>query len=122
MLPLVLLVDDFEDGRAMYAEFLVRSGYRVVQATDGKEAVQRARALLPDVVVMDLTLPVWNGLRATRELKADARTRTIPVVALTGRVGAAHARDARAAGCDGLLTKPCLPGTLLETIRAVLGS
>jgi two-component system cell cycle response regulator DivK len=119
--PLLLVVDDFEDNRAMYAEYLTHAGYRVVEAADGREAVKRARELLPDVVVMDLSLPVMDGWAATRELKGDKRTRGIPVIALTGHALAGHSQGARDAGCDEFLTKPCLPGTLLATVRSILG-
>ena len=114
---LVLLVDDLEDSRVMYAEYLARSGYRVAQAGDGKEALALARALLPDVVVMDLGLPVLDGWEAIRQLKGDARTVGILVIALTGHSLARHAERARQAGCDALLTKPCVPSTLLALLR-----
>jgi len=120
MLPLVLLVDDFEDSRMVYAEYLTHLGYRVIHAADGGDALAQARRLLPDVIVMDLELPVLDGLAATRALKGDARTRGIRIIALTGRVGDARSRQVREAGCDGLLTKPCRPGALLAALRAVL--
>jgi CheY-like chemotaxis protein len=69
---------------------------------------------------MDLSLPVMDGWAATRELKSDERTRGIPVIALTGRASAGSLRDAREAGCDGFLTKPCLPAALLATVRHVM--
>ena len=104
----------------MYAQYLAASGYRVAEAADGREAVTRVLELLPDVVVMDLSLPVMDGWDATRELKADERTRGIPVIALTGCATVGHMRAAREAGCDGFLTKPCLPAALLATVRHVL--
>jgi two-component system, cell cycle response regulator DivK len=117
----VLIVDDFEDNRAMYAEFLRYSGYEVIEATNGLEAVQKATTLLPDVVVMDLSLPVLDGWEATRRIKGDPRSRHIPIVALTGHALEGHSQGAREAGCDGFLAKPCLPETLLETVRDLLG-
>jgi CheY-like chemotaxis protein len=119
--PLVLVVDDFEDNRTMYAEFLAYSGFVVEEACDGREAVARAQSALPDVVVMDLALPVMDGWEATRTLKADPRTCHIPVVAVTGHALARHSRVAREAGCDAFLAKPCLPEQLLETLREVMG-
>lgn len=116
----VLIVDDFEDNRAMYAEFLVYSGYRVLEASNGAEAVEKATELVPDVVVMDLSLPVLDGWEATRRLKADPRTKHIPVLALTGHALEGHSQVARQAGCDGFLAKPCLPETLLEAVRKML--
>src|SRR5881409_2770785 len=86
--PLVLVVDDFADNREMYSEYLSFSGYDVIEARNGKEAVDAAQARLPDIIIMDLSLPVMDGWEATRRLKADDRTRRIPVVALTG-----HARS-----------------------------
>lgn len=119
--PLVLVVDDFEDNRAMYAEYLSYSGYEVQQASDGEEAVRMTLELLPDVVVMDLSLPVIDGWEATRRLKADARTRSIPVIALTGHALAGHSRGAREAGCDAFLAKPCLPDKLVEKVKELIG-
>ena len=116
----VLIVDDFEDNRAMYAEFLRFSGYEVSEATNGVEAIEMTQALVPDVVIMDLSLPVLDGWEATRRLKSDARTRHIPIVALTGHALEGHSQGARAAGCDEFLAKPCLPETLLQTVRALL--
>ncbi len=120
--PLVLVVDDFEDNRAMYAEFLMYSGYAVEQAADGAEAVKLAKSLLPDVVVMDLSLPVMDGWEATRQLKADERTRRIPIIALTGHALASHSRGAREAGCDAFLAKPCLPEKLVEKVAELIVS
>ncbi|MBK9264326.1 MAG: response regulator [Polyangiaceae bacterium] len=118
--PLVLIVDDFDDNREMFTEFLSFSGFRVAQAATGKEAIERAFSLLPDLILMDLSLPELDGLEATRCLKSDERTKRIPVLALTGHAVAGHSRDARAAGCAAFLTKPCLPEVLLNEIRRVL--
>jgi two-component system cell cycle response regulator DivK len=120
--PLVLVVDDFQDNREMFAEFLVISGFRVAEAATGREALDRAQALLPDVILMDLSLPELDGWEATRRLKHDPRTAHIPVVALTGHVLADCSREARDAGCDGFLTKPCLPEALVVEVRRVLAS
>jgi CheY-like chemotaxis protein len=118
--PLVLLVDDFDDNREMYAEYLVFAGLRVAEAQNGLEALERARTLRPDVVVMDLALPGVDGWEATRRLKEDAATRDIPVIALTGHALAGHSRSAFEAGCDIFITKPCLPERLLQEIQRVL--
>ena len=120
--PLVLVVDDFEDNRAMYAEFLSCSGYRVEQASNGQEAVEITLRMKPDVVVMDLSLPVMDGWEAIRRLKADEGTRTIPIVALTGHALAIHSRGALEAGCDAFLTKPCLPDKLVEKVQELIGA
>jgi two-component system cell cycle response regulator DivK len=116
----VLIVDDFEDNRTMYAEFLRYSGFVVSEATNGVEAIEMTQSFAPDIVVMDLSLPVLDGWEATRRLKSDARTRHIPIVALTGHALEGHSQGARAAGCDEFLAKPCLPETLLATVRALL--
>ena len=77
--PLVLVVDDFQDNREMYCEYLAFAGFRVIEAANGQEAVDQAFEKLPDVIIMDLSLPVMDGWEATRLLKRDERTRTIPV-------------------------------------------
>jgi CheY-like chemotaxis protein len=118
--PMILLVDDFPDNREMYAEFLTFSGLRIEQADDGHEALEKAFALLPDLIVMDLSLPGVDGWEATRRLKADDRTRGIPVIALTGHALAGHSKGALEAGCDAFVTKPCLPERLLEVIQSML--
>lgn len=114
---LVLVVDDFEDNRAMYLEYLQFHGFRVAEAVNGQEAIERTRQLLPVVVVMDLSLPVMDGWEATRRIKADPRTRHIRIIALTGHAEPAHAKKALDAGCDDFIAKPCLPDTLLVRIR-----
>jgi CheY-like chemotaxis protein len=117
---LVLVVDDFEDNRSMYAIYLSYSGYEVVEAADGIEAVNVASRTMPDIIVMDLSLPLMDGWEATRRLKANETTRHIPVIALTGHALAGHARDALAAGCDAFLAKPCLPETLVEKVQELI--
>jgi CheY-like chemotaxis protein len=118
--PLVLVVDDFQDNREMFAEYLAFSGFRVAEAATGREALDRAFELLPDLILMDLSLPEIDGWKATRFLKSDPRTKQIPIVALTGHALAGHSREARDAGCDSFLTKPCLPDALVAEIRRVL--
>ena len=119
---LVLVVDDFTDNREMYSEYLSFSGFRVIQATNGREAVEAAKAQHPDIIIMDISLPVMDGWEATRLLKADAITRGIPVVALTGHALASHSKEAQAAGCDSFLTKPCLPDQLVVEIKRTLAN
>jgi CheY-like chemotaxis protein len=120
--PLVLIVDDFADNREMYTQFLVFSGLRVAEAQNGHEALDRAFELRPDLIVMDLSLPGLDGWEATRRLKADDRTRAIPVIALTGHALAGHSKGAMDAGCDAFITKPCLPERLLQEIQSMLKS
>ena len=118
--PLVLVVDDFADNREMYSEYLTFAGYEVIEARNGKEAIDAAMERLPDIIIMDLSLPVMDGWEATRRLKADDRTRAIPVVALTGHALAGHSKGAKEAGCDSFLAKPCLPDQLVAEIRRML--
>src|SRR5262249_26273874 len=118
----VLLVDDYPDAREMYAEYLQFSGFEVVEAGDGMGARQRAIDTEPDIILMDLSLPVMDGWEATRRLKADKRTASIPVVALTGHALAGISEGAKRAGCDAFVTKPCLPEDLVKEIRRILES
>jgi len=118
--PIVLLVDDYPDAREMYAEYLEFSGFEIVQAGNGVEAIERTLDSHPDVILMDLSLPVMDGWEATRRLKADERTRDIPVLAVTGHALTGVSNDAKAAGCDGFITKPCLPEDLVAEIRKTL--
>jgi two-component system, cell cycle response regulator DivK len=118
--PCVLLVDDYPDAREMYSEYLQYSGFDVIEAGNGIEALQQAIEREPDIILMDLSLPVMDGWEATRRLKADRRTAGIPVVALTGHALAGISEGARRAGCDAFVTKPCLPEDLVKEIRKVL--
>lgn len=118
--PLILVVDDYEDAREMYAEYLRFCGFRVAEARNGNEALEQAFALMPDLILMDLSLPGMDGWEATRQLKADERTRQIPVVALTGHALAGASEGARRAGCDSFVTKPCLPDDLVVEVRRML--
>jgi two-component system, cell cycle response regulator DivK len=118
--PRVLVVDDYPDAREMYSEYLEFSGFDVIQAVNGMEALQRAIDAAPDIILMDLSLPVMDGWEATRRLKEDARTNRIPVVALTGHALAGISEGAIKAGCDAFVTKPCLPEDLVKEIRRVL--
>ena len=118
--PLILVVDDYQDAREMYAEYLQYSGFRVAEAKNGNEAVTQARSLRPDLILMDLSLPGMDGWEATRVLKADEQTKHIPIVALTGHALAGASEGARKAGCDSFVTKPCLPDDLVVEVRRML--
>jgi two-component system, cell cycle response regulator DivK len=120
--PLILVVDDYQDAREMYAEYLQFSGFRVAEARNGNEAVEQAFALEPDLILMDLSLPGMDGWEATRQLKSDERTRQIPVVALTGHALAGASEGAKRAGCDSFVTKPCLPDDLVVEVRRMLNT
>lgn len=120
--PLVLIVEDYEDAREMYAEYLQYAGFRVAEARNGMEALQIAQEKLPDVILMDLALPGMDGWEATRRLKSDERTRRIPVIAVTGHALSGHSDTARKAGCDAFVSKPCLPDALVLEVRKMLDS
>lgn len=120
MPPLVLVVDDVAHGREIFAEYLEFRGFRVATAEDGIEAMEKAFDLRPDVILMDLSLPGIDGWEATRRLKQDERTRTIPIIALTAHaLVSAHDR-AKAVGCDSVVTKPCIPKDLEAEVRRQL--
>jgi CheY-like chemotaxis protein len=118
--PLVLVVEDYQDAREMYSEYLRFSGFDVIEASNGFEAIDKALAQMPDIILMDLALPRMDGWEATRRLKADERTKEIPIVALTGHALAGHADSAQKAGCDSFITKPCLPDALVAEIQRML--
>ena len=120
--PLILVVDDYQDAREMYAEYLQFSGFRVAEARNGNEAIEQAFKLRPDLILMDLSLPGMDGWEATRQLKSDDRTKNIPVVALTGHALAGASDGARKAGCDSFVTKPCLPDDLVVEVRRMLNA
>ena len=113
-------MDDYDDAREMYAEYLKFSGFETVKASSGSEAVRLALDSRPDIVVMDLSLPVMDGWEATRRLRADERTASIPILALSGHVFANLPQAAKQAGFDGFVAKPCLPEDLIAEIRKVL--
>ena len=119
--PLVLVVDDMEDGREICAEYLAFRQYRVATAADGFEALAKAAELLPDIILMDLSLPGIDGWETTRRLKGDDLTRHIPVVALTAHALRSAHDQAVEAGCDAVITKPVLPKDLEAEIRRILG-
>jgi len=118
--PIVLLVDDYADARELYGTYLRLQGYRVDEAEDGVAGLSKAVDARPAVVVMDLAMPHLNGWEATRLLKADPRTRSIGVICLTAHGQAEQRARAFAAGCDGFLSKPCLPHALEAEIQRVL--
>lgn len=118
--PLVLVVDDYQDAREMYSQYLQASGFRVAEARTGLEAVARAHELKPDCILMDLSLPGIDGWEATRQLKADATTTHIPVIAITGHASELASRDARAAGCASFVLKPALPDAVVAEVKRAM--
>jgi CheY-like chemotaxis protein len=118
----ILLVEDNEMNRDMLTRRLGRKGYEVVTAGDGEQALAMARSEAPDLILMDLSLPVLDGWEATRRLKAAAETRAIPVIALTAHALAEERERALASGCDDYDTKPVELSRLLGKIEALLTS
>ncbi|MGH8972296.1 MAG: response regulator [Acidimicrobiia bacterium] len=117
----ILLVEDNEMNRDMLSRRLERRGYEVIVAVDGEEGVARARAEVPDLVLMDMSLPVLDGWEATRQLKAAPETKSIPIVALTAHAMAGDREKALEAGCDDFDTKPIDLPRLLGKVEGLLG-
>lgn len=118
--PLILVVEDQPELRQLYVEQLERSGFEVIEAANGEDAISHTSDRGPDVVLMDLSLPILDGWEATRRLKADTRTAHIPVVALTAHDGSGELQRATRAGCDWFVPKPCPPDALVAEVRRVL--
>ncbi|CAN5860163.1 N/A [soil metagenome] len=116
----ILLVDDFEDARDMYTTYLKFDGFQVITASTAIEAIDLAVAEQPDLILMDAGLPGMTGWDAIVALKANDRTRTIPVLMLTGHVRRESQERAAEAGADGFIPKPCLPDELSREIRHAL--
>ncbi|MGB3495089.1 MAG: response regulator [Elainellaceae cyanobacterium] len=116
----LLLVEDNEMNRDMLSRRLIRKGYRVIMAVDGAEGVAMAATEKPDLILMDMSLPVIDGWEATRQIKANPETQPIPVVALTAHAMSSDRDQALAAGCDEYDTKPIDLARLLSKITALL--
>jgi len=116
----ILLVEDNEMNRDMLARRLSRKGHEVLIALDGAQGVTLARSEIPDLILMDMSLPVMSGWDATRSLKADSETQSIPVIALTAHAVSGDREQAMQAGCDDYDTKPVDLTRLLEKIQALL--
>jgi two-component system cell cycle response regulator DivK len=119
-MPKILLVEDNEMNRDMLSRRLQRRGYEVVLAMDGQNGVEMTRSEAPDLVLMDMSLPVLDGWEATRRLKADPTTRHIPVIALTAHAMSSDREKALESGCDDYDTKPVELPRLLGKIEALL--
>ena len=116
----ILIVEDNEMNRDMLSRRLARRGYEIVMAVDGVEGIATAQTIRPDLILMDMSLPVVEGWQATRRLKADAATRAIPVIGLTAHAMAGDREKAIEAGCDDYDTKPVELPRLLQKIEALL--
>ena len=120
-MPRILLVEDEEMNRYSLARLLRRRGYEVLIAVDGEQGIALARAEAPDLILMDMSLPVIDGWEATRQLQGRPDTKTIPIIALTAHAMAGDREKALEAGCDDYDTKPIQLASLLEKIEALLG-
>lgn len=120
--PLILIVEDHLELRQLYAQQLALCGFDVIEAGNGVEAVAHTTSHAPDVVLMDLSLPVMDGWEATRQLKTNGQTAHIPVVALTAHDGSGELQRATRAGCDWFVPKPCPPDALIAEVRRVLAA
>ena len=116
----ILVVEDTEDNRQILRDLLTAAGYDIIEATDGATGVAMAADQLPDLILMDIQLPVIDGYEATRRIKADPATRHIPIVAVTSYALAGDETKTREAGCDGYIAKPYSPRNLLEKVRGFL--
>lgn len=120
-MPKILLVEDNEMNRDMLSRRLVRRGYEVIIAVDGQQGVDLAGTVAPNVILMDMSLPVIDGWEATRRIKANDATKQIPVIALTAHAMAGDREQALAAGCDDYDTKPIDLARLLPKIEKYAG-
>ena len=119
-MPKILIVEDNEMNRDMLSRRLARRGYEIVMALDGEQGIAAAKGENPDLILMDMSLPVVDGWEATRRLKADAGTQAIPVIGLTAHAMAGDREKAIAAGCDDYDTKPIELPRLLQKIEGLL--
>ena len=117
----ILIVEDNEDNRLIYSQYLTHGGYRVLEAANGLEGIEAARRERPDIVLMDISMPIMDGLTATRHLKGDPETQSIPVIALTAHAMASDEAMAREAGCDGYISKPVMPKDVRAEVEKWIG-
>ena len=117
----ILVVEDQEDLRGVLRDLFINSGYTVIEAADGKTGVATAKSDRPDIILMDIQMPIIDGYEATRQIKADPNLKSIPIVAVSSFAMKGDEEKARAAGCDEYVTKPYSPIQLLRIIRGYLG-
>ncbi|HET6682044.1 MAG TPA: response regulator [Gemmatimonadaceae bacterium] len=117
----VLLVEDNEDNRIVYSTILRHFGFVVTEALTGEEGISKARSEMPDLILMDISIPVMDGWEATQVLKRDPATHEIPIIALTAHALASDRERAMEVGCDGYLAKPCEPRAVVAEVQRFLG-
>ena len=117
----ILVVEDQEDLRGILRDLLAGSGYEMLEAADGQAGVDKAKTEKPDLILMDIQMPVMDGYEATRRIKADPALKAIPVIAVTYYALSGDEDKARAAGCDGYIAKPYSPRQMLAKVRETIG-
>ena len=117
----VLVVEDHEDNRQILRDLLASAGYEMIEAHNGEDGVAAAAAEQPDLILMDIQLPILDGYEATRRIKADPALKAIPIIVVTSYALSGDEDKARAAGCDAYIAKPYSPRLLLARIREFLG-
>ena len=116
----ILVIEDQEDNRIILRDLLTSAGFDVIEAINGQAGVTMAEAEKPDLILMDIQLPVLDGYEATRQIKGNPALETIPIIAVTSYALSGDEAKAKAAGCDGYVTKPFSPRLLLEKVREFL--
>jgi two-component system cell cycle response regulator DivK len=116
----ILVVEDTEDNRRILRDLLTRAGFELIEATDGESGVSMAAAHRPDLILMDIQLPIFDGYEATRRIKSNPDTRNIPIIAVTSYALSGDESKALAAGCDGYVAKPFSPRRILAMVQEFL--
>jgi CheY-like chemotaxis protein len=119
--PTILLVEDNDDNRRIYVAILAHAGYRVLEATDGEAGIAIAQRERPGLILMDVSIPKIDGWEATRRLKADPSTSSIPIIALTAHALASDREKAMEVGCDGYIPTPAEPRLVLAEVQRRVG-
>jgi len=116
----ILVVEDTEDNRRILRDLLTHAGFELIEATDGESGVAMAATHQPDLILMDIQLPVFDGYEATRRIRANPDTRKIPIIAVTSYALSGDESKALAAGCDGYVAKPFSPRKILAMVQELL--
>jgi len=116
----ILVVEDTEDNRRILRDLLPRAGFELIEAMDGESGVSMATTHRPDLILMDIQLPIFDGYEATRRIKANPETRNIPIIAVTSYALSGDENKALAAGCDGYVAKPFSPRRILAMVQEFL--
>ena len=120
MTKCILIIEDQDDNRTIMRDLLNTAGYRLIEAVDGEEGVKLAQSERPDLILMDIQLPILDGYEATRRIRASVELKSIPIIAVTSYALSGDDAKARAAGCDGYVAKPFSPRELLAKVREFL--